>query len=115
MPMTRLRSRLRASLPWLLCLALLLAMAQSAALWHGVAHGLAAAAVAHDEQPAPQASHCDLCLAAAQLGSGAAAALPPGVPRSLARHALPRPTLARSWLAPPALAYRSRAPPLASR
>jgi len=99
----------------LLCLALLLPVAQSTALWHGVSHAAFAAQVHDDGTSAPRSSPCERCLVAAHLGSGVASAAPPSAALSTARHALPWPTTAAQWLASFAPAYRSRAPPVASR
>jgi len=115
MSMTCIRSRARASLAWLLCLALLLPVAQSTALWHGVSHAASAAQVHDDGTSAPRSSPCDRCLVAAHLGSGAAFATPPSAALSTARHALPRPATTAQWLATFVPAYRSRAPPVAAR
>lgn len=99
-------------LAWLLWLALLLPMAQTAALWHGVLHVPSAAATSQpaDDQ-APHSAQCDLCLSAAALGGGAL----PGAPLSFhvvaLRHTLPQTVATELWLAPASLAYQSRAPP----
>lgn len=103
------------SLSWLLWLALLLPFAHSAAIWHGYSHSAADAADYADGKGAPFAAKCDLCLAAAGVSGGALPADPPRLSMSAARNVLP-PAQARSlWLAPPALPYLSRAPPLAPR
>jgi hypothetical protein len=115
MSMNCIRSRTRASLAWLLCLALLLPVAQSTALWHGVWHAAASAQAHDDGTSAPRSTPCDLCLVAAHLGSGAAFAAPPGAGLSTARHAMPRPATAAQWFASLVPAYRSRAPPVTSR
>lgn len=108
---------LRRSVAWLLWLALLLPVAQAAALWHGVSHAGNPAAVAaggvagkHGVGQAP----CDACLAAAAVIGGAL----PGARLAVAALPLhePAPTLPGvAWrpAAAPA-AYRSRAPPLSS-
>lgn len=107
------RLPLRIGLPWLVWLALLLPIAQSAAAWHAYSH--VASAAARDDGGATHASaHCDLCLTAAAAGA-------PGLPGAAPTFALPTP------LAPqvpddavPAAphggraAYRSRAPPPSS-
>jgi hypothetical protein len=109
--MTTLRRRLLQphALAWVLALALLLALAQFAAGQHRLAHALADGA-----NPAKQAAHlatCDLCLAAAAVGSAATApevALPPMPPL---RHAAPQAERPALRLAPPARHYLIRAPP----
>lgn len=104
------------SLAWLLWLALLLPMAQTAAVWHGLSHVAPATATAASQAPddpaAPHGAHCDLCLSAATVGTGAlpGAALP--LPVVALRHVLPRTAARQAWLAPASLAYQSRAPPL---
>jgi len=68
-----------------------------------------------DGKRAPHVTHCDLCLAAAALGSGAPAPVSQTLLAPAARAAALVGAVARS--APPALvrAYRSRAPPLTCR
>jgi len=106
---------IKQSLSWLLWLALLLPLAHSAAIWHGYSHSVADAAGYADDKGVPLAAKCDLCLASAGASGGALPADAPGLSISAARHEMP-PAQARSiWLAPPALAYLSRAPPLAPR
>ena len=63
---------------WLLWLALLMPLAQAAAAWHVVAHE-GARAGSDDGKHGPAHAQCELCLAAAALGSGA----PPGKPAAL--------------------------------
>jgi len=98
-------------LSWLFWLAMLLPMAQAAAAWHGYSHLQRAAGEREEGKPAPHAAHCDLCLTASAMGSGAFAADPPGLAAVAVRHALPQPASAGVWIALPALAYLSRAPP----
>lgn len=101
---------------WLLWLALLaLPLAQAATHWHGLSHASAAAAGADTtNKQAAHLAHCDLCLGAAALVTGATDGRP-----SLALHTSLRyqaPPLDRTglWVAPAPRAYRSRAPPHAS-
>lgn len=104
----------RISLSWLLWLALLLPLAQTAAAWHEMSH------VAEQAAPAPagkQGLHndaCGLCLVSAAVHGGGFAATP--TPLALADVAQSAP--AARTLVPPATAprhaYRSRAPPSAS-
>lgn len=113
---------------WLLWLALLLPLSQGAVAWHALSHafqgtvqevgqqvGQQAAAPTDDDQAAAHAAHCDLCLTAAALGSGALHRAPVVLPAADARHQAPwalahaQPAVARAW------AYRSRAPPAFQR
>ena len=97
----------------LLALLLVLPLAQAAAMWHGLSHVVPQAQTQDDD--APPAAQCDLCLSAAALGAGAltSAALP--LSTALRAHAQPQPPRAAHWFATVALPYRSRAPPLAPR
>jgi hypothetical protein len=99
----------------LVWLALLLLLAHSAAILHGYSHLAPEAASYEDDQGAPLAAHCGLCLTAASVSGGALPADSPGLSLSAARHAVPPAQVRSSWLAPLALAYLSRAPPLAPR
>ena len=111
MPASGFNSFRHSSLSWLFWLAMLLPLAQSAAAWHGYSH-LQPRAGGHEEgKPAPHAAQCDLCLTASAVGSGAFGAGPPSLAALAVRHALPQLDSAGVWLAPPALAYLSRAPP----
>lgn len=98
-------------LAWLLWLALLLPLAQTAAAWHAVQHQAADAAESEGKTSAPHLTHCDLCLAGAAVDAGA----PPSVSLVVTVDA-PRPS-APAWSgvaepdAAPRAAYRSRAPP----
>jgi hypothetical protein len=116
-PSAMLALRTRLSTPrrftWLLWLALLLPMAQAVANWHAFAHtGREAPGDANGKQ-APHLSHCDLCLTAAAVTGGALPAAPVFLPSPALRHQVPQAAFASVWLAPAALAYLSRAPPLA--
>ena len=100
---------------WLLWLALLLPMAQTAASWHVLSHVDSGQAAEPDEQQAIHQAHCELCLSAAALLSGA-----PLVATADLTHA---PALAQQVAAglrtvlwkPAARAYDSRAPPFSLR
>lgn len=117
MDMIRLRrSFFCQSVAWVLWLALLLPLAQSAAMSHGYSHAGRSPSGQRDTEPALQLqlSHCDLCLAAAALGGGGLAAagigrFPPEGPG-----AVPREPVASVWQRPAPLAYRSRAPPISA-
>lgn len=70
---------------WLLWLALLLPVAQAMAGVHAVSH-------ATGDRPSDSIAHlvhCDLCLTAADLGSGAPLAQPPALVLGQATHAAP--------------------------
>ncbi|WP_395703262.1 hypothetical protein [Aquabacterium sp.] len=109
------RQRPQRHLAWLLWLALLLPIAQSAAAWHAVQHQASDATRPVDGKSALHLTYCDLCLAGAAINAGAPPAVPLQVPAFAARQALPAlPALAVRAAAPPA-AYLSRAPPSASR
>lgn len=98
--------------PWLMWLALLIPLAQSAAGVHAVSHIAGELRGDDGKSSAPLADHCPQCVLAAALGSGA----PPAEPLAWAAattlcHALPS-------LAPDAATscgcasdYLSRAPP----
>ena len=113
----RLRSPGRISLSWLLWLALLLPVAQTAANWHAYAHSAAEGGVRSSSggKQLPRVAHCDLCLTVLALG----AAGPVGTPRALtpfsAAHERPIAVRLGVWLAPTSLPFRSRAPPLLPR
>jgi hypothetical protein len=95
---------------WLLWLALLLPMGQSAASWHALSHTRVDSSDADGKQALHQA-HCDLCLTAAAVSGGAMPSQAPALPHLSARHAAPQAAAGSVWLALPALAYLSRAPP----
>ncbi len=105
----------RPGMAWLLWLALFLPLAQTAAFAHAAAHGAATRAAGDDDRALAHAAHCDLCLAAAALGSGAPAPVhaavvlqsPSQVLAGLAAESAPAAAGARP--------YQSRAPPAASR
>lgn len=100
---------------WLLWLALLLPVAQATAACHAFSHLRDAPTSESDNgKQAAHASHCDLCLMGAAIAGGAALGdLPPFTHPALG-HEAPAAVVVDVWLAAPAHAYRSRAPPLAS-
>ena len=111
---TRFRTVSQRRFTWLLWLALLLPVAQLAASWHVVSHvGSEAGGEAAGKQAA-HPTHCDLCLTAAAIGSGAPVASVPALVHPAVRHVAPSIAFVGVWLASPARAYRSRAPPVAS-
>ena len=108
--------RPRQGLTWLLWLALVLPIAQSAALWHTLAQHDAAAGQAQsavDGKQAPHATHCDLCLAAAGVTGVAPMAAVSAVPLLRGTDAAAPGANAAPSAAAAALGYQSRAPPLA--
>lgn len=103
-------------LAWLFWLALLLPVAQSAAAWHGYSHGRAETSEREQQdKQAPHTAQCDLCLSAAAVIGGALVGRPPSLALVAAGHALPQAAATSVWLALPALAYLSRAPPSSPR
>ena len=100
---------------WLLWLALLTPLAQTAAAWHALSHPRPEAVAKPGDKQALHQTQCDLCLAAAALGSAAPTGRPPSLPRPSARHGLPDADSRPGWSLPPAQPYQSRAPPLALR
>lgn len=116
MVLQALRSAVRSRrFAWLLALALWLPAAQWAAATHALLHLHDSVVVDHEAGGDPAAhlpGNCDLCIVAAALGSGAAAT------EGLQAFAQTVPAARPAWHAvaapagPPALPYRSRAPPV---
>jgi hypothetical protein len=102
---------LHRSLSWLVWLAMLLATAQSAAIWHAYSHGLHDTDGQQEDGQAPHPDRCSLCLTAAGISGGALLAARPILPELAARFALPQFAADSVWLAPATQAYLSRAPP----
>ena len=99
---------------WLLWLALLLPMAQVAAAWHVLSHTSVDASDAADGKRAlPHPTHCDLCLAATAVSSGALPSAAQTLAHSTVHHPAPQAAVGDVWEATPAPVYRSRAPPSA--
>jgi len=102
---------MRRHMVWLLWLALLLPLAQTAASWHVLSHVDSGQAAEPDEQQSIHQAHCELCLSAAAVIGGAPLATPPATPalRVLAQafsaelQGVARTSTAHS--------YESRAPP----
>jgi hypothetical protein len=119
MPAVKAQHRLellRRRLPWLLWLALLLPLAQTAAAWHAYSHGRPAAEVRGvSDAAAPHAVACDLCIAAAAVGGGALRAEPPALALVRARHEAPRSVVPSVGPGRHTPAYLSRAPPSVPR
>jgi hypothetical protein len=96
---------------WLLWLALVLPLAQTAATWHVVSHGEEQAGGHAQGKHARGLAHCDLCLTAAALSGGASVGENDLLPVVAAHEVAPRDPAASIWQAPLVPAYRSRAPP----
>jgi hypothetical protein len=116
--MRLLRSPLlpRATLAWLAALALLLPVAQFAAVWHGYTHVVPQTSPDQAHRSLPTLVHCDLCLTVAGLDNNG----PPLVAAALrlaptSRDAAPAATVPGVAPAPALLAYLSRAPPFTQR
>lgn len=111
--MNRLLSRRlpRISLPWLLWLAMLLPLAQTAAAWHELSHAASRATEQESDQKALHAAACGLCVASAALHGAGTASDAPGVPHPELAQSLRTGTGAAAAPAAPALGYLSRAPP----
>jgi hypothetical protein len=115
MPTPRSSPITRRCLAWLLWLGLLLPFAQVAAVAHSLAHVRSEQGRDADGKQAPRATHCDLCLLGAAVGS--AVPLAHVAPPTLlaVSHATPQAVRAQVRAEVPAHPYRSRAPPDASR
>jgi hypothetical protein len=112
MPAFPIRCGPRRHLAWLLSVALLLPIAQTAATWHA----LSLACVDRGDvygKPLSHPSRCDFCLTVAGLSGGAATGTPPPSAHPVALHESPASILSRIVFALPAWDYRSRAPPFA--
>jgi hypothetical protein len=98
-------------LAWLLCLVLLLPMAQTAATWHLLSHAQWDPADAGTGKQANHLGQCDLCLSAAALIGGAPLVSSPHRPQDGVFHEVHGADLRGIvWLATTP-AYNSRAPP----
>jgi hypothetical protein len=105
----------RATLAWLVALALLLPVAQFAAVWHSYTHVISQTSPDDAHRSLPSLAHCDLCLTVASLdnsgpplGATALSLAPPGDSDPVA-------IVAGVAAAPTLLAYLSRAPPFTQR
>lgn len=99
------------SASWLVALALLVPLAQSLAAWHAQSHFRADSAQRGNDQPGVAHDHCDLCLLAADLGTGGP---PAAILEVAADEASSAPPTTRPWREPkarPPAFYSSRAPP----
>jgi hypothetical protein len=104
--------RLPRHILWLLLVALLLPVAQTVATWHVLSTACTDRADPNGKSQS-HPSHCDLCLTAASLHSGAASGVVISAPPAAGLHEAPRYLSNPLVSASPAWAYRSRAPPVA--
>jgi hypothetical protein len=104
--------RPRRHLVWLLAVALLLPIAQTAATWHVLSMACIDQADLHGKPPS-HPTRCDFCLTAAGFHSGAATSVALAAPRPVSLHEAPRHFASPFVGAAPAWGYRSRAPPVA--
>ncbi len=112
---TRRRSPIRHGVAWLLWLAMLVPLAQSTALVHGLSH---VRAESSDQRPsqrqndqAPKANHCDLCLASAALAGGALPGHQPSLCDESAHDSIEPAGTTSVCERSPNLGYWGRAPP----
>lgn len=102
----------RQSYAWLLALALLLPLAQAAAVWHLIGHH--AGMVESRDDPAVSPEHCSLCLIAAVVVSGAPGTEAATAVLLVSPQAEPQPAQPAHGARRPLQAYLSRAPPAVS-
>ena len=112
---TRPRTPLQRSFVWLLWLALLFPVAQSAALWHGLSHAVLQPSTQPDDQQAPHETQCGLCIAGTAVSAGALPGAAQLLPHPAAHDELPQAAVDGIWPALLTPAYLSRAPPSALR
>ena len=112
-PMPRLQRRLisQRHFAWLLCLVLLLPIAQTVASWHLLSHANSGQVDEGDSGKAIHQAHCDLCLSAAALMGGAPLASSPDLRQLKAFHEAAVADSGGIAVSAPLLAYDSRAPP----
>ncbi len=112
MSASRFRRFAQRHFAWLLWVALVVPIAQAAAMGHTVSHLRADTIDVVESAAKPlHAAHCVLCLAGEALSSSAITGVPPALPQSTALHAAPYTAFGRTWLAPLEQPYQSRAPP----
>ena len=97
---------------WLLWLGLLLPIAQLAAATHALSHARTATSSRDDPSSQAHFVHCDLCLTAAAIGGAAPVAEPASLATPVFDASPPRDVVHVAPAVAPALAYRSRAPPV---
>lgn len=100
----------RRHLGWLLCLVLLLPIAQTAASWHVLSH-IGAPQTEDTSQQALDQDRCDLCVSAAALLGGAPLRSDTSVAPDRARAEAVRFNPNAAPVLAPVRAYDSRAPP----
>lgn len=100
---------------WLLWLALLVPLAQFAANWHAQSHWDTERISSQNGKHGLAGDRCDLCLTAAALAAGGAAAEPPAMAHPVGRGVAPVAIADRVRSGARALAYESRAPPFVLR
>lgn len=114
--MKRLRFRVpvRIGLLWLIAWALVLPVAQSVVTWHAYSHAAVGGGIAEADGSAAHTLQCGLCVTGAAVAAGGFAAAP--ICHSPSQGDLPTIPIAQPlpFGSSPTLAYRSRAPPLAS-
>lgn len=108
-----LRATSRRHVSWLVWLGLLFAFAQVAASAHAISHLGGDAGRSRDGSAVH--AHCDLCLLGASIGGAAPAAESPSAWRPDLVDVAYVDELCPFVASAPALAYRSRAPPLVPR
>ena len=113
MPASHLRPLARRRFVWLLWIALLTPIAQTAATWHALSHGRSGAVQERDGKQAVHETRCDLCLAGAALQGGAISGEPPFLPHPTSLRIAPRAASGRVWFTLHERHYESRAPPFA--
>lgn len=112
LPITFSRLVAQRRLGWLLCLALLLPMAQVAASWHELSHLAQDSAASGQERSALHLGHCELCLNAAAVHAAGPLTSPLVWTGPAQHHVLPAAPVVAQASTPLLLAYRSRAPPV---
>jgi hypothetical protein len=111
MRLLRLHKSSQSHYAWLLCLALMLPLAQVTATVHSLMHVQLSGSVSTDAKPALSADHCNLCLSSQTVMGGAPLVQAVGSTVIVTRFALPPPN-STSFEKPRATRpYQSRAPP----
>ncbi len=105
----------RRHLGWLLCVVLLLPLAQLAANWHLLSHVKAVTVAVDGDPQGLHDDHCDLCFTAEALVGGAPLAAAIQQPPVVAPRLTPVARLPEILLSALILAYNSRAPPVSQR
>jgi hypothetical protein len=111
MRLLRLHKSSHSHFAWLLCLALMLPLAQVTATAHLLMHVHMSGSVSTDAKPVLSADHCNLCLSSQTVMSGAPLVQAVGATVIVARFALPRPNSTSFEKLGATRPYQSRAPP----